>query len=278
MNFYYSSEIFPKIEGSICHRIHLIGDANIKSLYCFVSLYDVLQSIVLLSSTYEGKSFESSYCYDVWNEKEVSVKCPQPLTLKELNEAFMNKDFTENLKDAFGKFIDFFIINENFSVNEISINLLNHLEEYIKALAMSERSQIDMQEFKGRLIQYLCKNKKIIFQNNFLKNKDINALVDKIARYSYERYIVYFVLGKALRIYTHRQINEHRLVISNNIFWNEYKSLIDVYLDKVEFKYADVIEILNNEEFKDQIFANWIEELKIFKEKFPSLWERIKKV
>ena len=278
VNFYYSDETFPRIEGSICHRIHLIGDANIKCLYCFISLYDVLQSIVLLSSRYKGKNFDSSYCYDVWNEKEIFAKCPQPLTLKELNAAFESKGPSENWKDAFEQFINFFVISKNFSVSEISANILTHLEEYVKTLAMSEKSQIHMEEFKNYLTQYLCKNKNTIFQHHLFKDKDIKTFVDKIADYSYERYMLYIVLGKLFRIYVQTQINEHRLTISSNIFWKEFQSLIDICLDKSEPKHTHIIELLNNEEFRYQIFTIWIENLKIFKVKFPALWERFEKV
>ena len=123
VNLYYSDNAFPEVKGSICHIIHLIGDAKTKSLYCFISLYGVLQSIVLLSTRYRGESFSSSYAYDVWNDKEVTVSSPPLLTLKDLNKAFKKKNFREEQKNAIGKFINFFVIDEK---------ILSELEKFVE--------------------------------------------------------------------------------------------------------------------------------------------------
>lgn len=68
--FYYPSNTFYDV--SICHTIILIGNNQNGVLYCLVSLYNVWNSLIILSDNYDGQDIRKTYCYDLMNNKEIN--------------------------------------------------------------------------------------------------------------------------------------------------------------------------------------------------------------
>lgn len=281
VNFYYSNELFPSIKGAICHMIHLIGDPETKSLYCLISLYGVLQSIVLLSSQYVGKAINTSYVYDVWNEKEVFVQSTRCLTENELNEAFANKSFNHDQQLALERFLDFFVISRKFSTDETIQWTKEYLEEYAMKCALMNDKQIPLSEFKAIFAKDAVENKQFIFQTHLLKDKQFHTWANTVCNYCYELYINDVAKQKFIRLvinYVKKQINERTLIVSNDRFWEEFQYFIHLVLDKSDTQYEEILRLANSQEFRNLILNIWQELLAKFKQNFPGSWERIKKI
>lgn len=64
--YFYPTEPVVKDEGmDIFHMLHIRGDEHEGILYGCVSLFGVLQCVILLSDTYTGKDYVADYCYEV---------------------------------------------------------------------------------------------------------------------------------------------------------------------------------------------------------------------
>lgn len=77
--FYYPS-IRPthKLgDSEVSHVIKLVGDPQMGVLYCYVELFNLNHSIILLNNHYDGPALDKQYCYDVltstYLQKEISL-------------------------------------------------------------------------------------------------------------------------------------------------------------------------------------------------------------
>ncbi|WP_375438123.1 HNH endonuclease [uncultured Hymenobacter sp.] len=71
--FYYPTirpvHILGKSE--ISHVIKLVGNTQMRVLYCYVEIFNVSHSLILLNENYDGPPVDEQYCYDVLSSKHL---------------------------------------------------------------------------------------------------------------------------------------------------------------------------------------------------------------
>lgn len=87
--FYPSERIFPfpKEDGKIMHILHVCGDTDERILYAYVSLFDVLQCLVVLNYDYFGMPLSFNYAYNVLDKKNENLEAGYRLTRKMIEKA-----------------------------------------------------------------------------------------------------------------------------------------------------------------------------------------------
>lgn len=93
---YCYPENFYKTD-SVYHTIYLKSDSNKRVLYCCMSFYGVLNTIVLLNDNYAGEDIEYSYCYDLRNDTEIEFHNKLEFDLKMI-ERFLDRNYSFNQK------------------------------------------------------------------------------------------------------------------------------------------------------------------------------------
>lgn len=68
--FYPAESVTEENDEDILHRLYVLGDAQEGILYAYVSLFGVLQCLVLLNDDYTGEDFVADYCYEVNKAEE----------------------------------------------------------------------------------------------------------------------------------------------------------------------------------------------------------------
>ena len=93
---YCYPENFYKTD-SVYHTIYLKADSNKRVLYCCMSFYGVLNTIVLLNDNYNGEDIEYSYCYDLRNDTEIEFNNKLDFDIKMI-EHFLDRNYSFNQK------------------------------------------------------------------------------------------------------------------------------------------------------------------------------------
>lgn len=106
-SWYYFPDIYKK--NSVCHTLSLIGNKEEGILYCLVSLYNVMNSIVLLSNKYKGDDFQKTYCYDLLAHKEIKdFSITATLTRNEIESIIAKKEDDPQIEGMMEHFLSFF--------------------------------------------------------------------------------------------------------------------------------------------------------------------------
>lgn len=89
--FYYplTYQIHNLGEKEISHVIKLVGDPNMGVLYCYIELFNIAHSFILLNRYYYGPPMNEQYCYDVL----ASVELDKPINLHFDNRELMLGNF-----------------------------------------------------------------------------------------------------------------------------------------------------------------------------------------
>ena len=183
-NLFYPNDIFPK--GSIYHTLILVGDNQSGRLYCLISLYGVFRVFVLMSSNYSEKNILYTYCYDIWNEKEVRYKPNRVLNSQEINYALSSNenDWEQNMKkmkEAVEEFLRFFVLDdfqENFE------KLLCYTVDQIARCFPFLEKDVFIKQLEVSLIN----GKRIILKNKILKDKNIENMLREENREIFYKY------------------------------------------------------------------------------------------
>lgn len=191
---YFSAEVFPSQEGAIFHTLILIGDPEENLLYCFISLYGILQTISILSTTYKGPTKKEIYLYDIWNEEEhtVNLYSFRKLSRKQAINLFSSEKISEpnNLKIRLNKFLSHFILPENNNLNKTIKDLARFLtkETFQEANRTSEiLTEGEFREFIYRkTIEFKNKN---ITTLKLVKNINLKKSLEKLPHELYELYL-----------------------------------------------------------------------------------------
>jgi hypothetical protein len=85
-HYHPTKKIYKKEKGEIVHLIHLVGNKYKKSLYCYIEFFSCFSFIVNLSNNYSGKSFSSTYCYNVIDSKVVDKNVNLNINSNEINK------------------------------------------------------------------------------------------------------------------------------------------------------------------------------------------------
>ena len=93
--FYYPEELYD--QTSICHTLILIANNQERVLYCLISLYNVWNSLVILSDNYDGQDLRKCYCYDLLNKEDKSHQQIKPHVVKRKFLDEIRKPSVDNL-------------------------------------------------------------------------------------------------------------------------------------------------------------------------------------
>ena len=231
VNMFYPENIFP--ENSIYHTLILKGDPQIGSLYCLLSFYGVFNAIVLLSSNYNGEQILHSYCYDIWNEKEVPFSVNPCLTKEEIAEAFSISDISwqkkiNGIENACNKFLNFFVSEKDFqnSFVQLVFDLIDKIAYFYPFL--SEETFLDYLE------QAIIERKSVVLKNKFLKDKDINNILrDYNSGLFYNQYLHKKVIDEVLKLSKQIVLDKFFTTERNNLLVGEhFIKYLSQYVDK----------------------------------------------
>lgn len=88
---YHISGSYHLDEMEVLHLLHLVGNSEERTLYCFVEFFSSYSFIVLLSENYSGDTFTKTYAYDVIKGEIVDKAVQLDLNKDQLKEIFDNK-------------------------------------------------------------------------------------------------------------------------------------------------------------------------------------------
>jgi hypothetical protein len=110
--FYFPEGVYPK--DTICNTLVLVGNNHEGILYCLVSIYNVWNSLIVLSDSYEGQDTRKSYCYDLQRreEKDGEIR-PSVLKKNYLLQSIKARDNSSELTRHINDFCSFFSINKH---------------------------------------------------------------------------------------------------------------------------------------------------------------------
>lgn len=219
VNIFYPKNIFP--EESIYHTLLLKGDPQRGVLYCLLSFYGVFNAIVLLSSNYNGEHILHSYCYDIWNEKEVPFSVNPCLTKKEITDALSISDVSwqtsiKGIEEACGKFLNFFVFEKDFQnlFIQLVFDLIDRIAYFYPFLP--EETFLDCLE------QAIIERKSVVLKNKILKDKDIsNILRGNDSDLFYNQYLNKKSMAEVLNLSTRIVLDKLFTSEKDNLFESE---------------------------------------------------------
>jgi hypothetical protein len=100
---HYQENIYELETNESSHLIHLVGNSEDKTLYCYVDYFNTYKYLVLLNDNYDGNNIKETYCFDLINiceqEKVVNIDYNRETLL----DFFTNKDSKpfDKVKSAF---------------------------------------------------------------------------------------------------------------------------------------------------------------------------------
>ncbi len=220
VNSFYPENIYP--ENSIYHTLLLKGDPQTGILYCLLSFYGVFNAIVLLSSNYNGEHILHSYCYDIWNEKEVPFSVNPCLTKEEIAEALSISDISwqkivKGIEEACGKFLNFFVSEKDFqnSFVQLVFDLIDKIAYFYPFLPE--------EPFLDCLEQAIIERKSVVLKNKFLKDKDINNILrGNNSDLFYNQYLNKKCMAEVLNLSTRIVLDKLFTPEKNNLFVSEH--------------------------------------------------------
>jgi hypothetical protein len=85
-HYYSIKPVYKKDSNEIIHLIHLEGGKNEKLLFAYIEFFSSYSFIILLSDNYIGKSFKSTYAYDLINYKQIDKVVSIKISTHQLHE------------------------------------------------------------------------------------------------------------------------------------------------------------------------------------------------
>lgn len=160
-NYFYPENLFPA--NLLCHTIILIGDNSEEKLYCLISLYGVLNVVVLLNAKYSDANFVHSYCFNVLDDQKISFDSSKLKhtsinwdEVLDFSEEMRSRNF-KKLEERLQWFMDFFV-HKNYDKEELTLNILSLAEKICE-------------EFSKRPVVFNEKNFLICFTREFILRK-----------------------------------------------------------------------------------------------------------
>ncbi len=184
--WHYPNDLYPK--DSIYHSLILVGDANNKLLYCFISLYGVIRVFVMLNDCYEGVDFIKNYFHDIRNQevRENSVINFVRIQQDDISKILStDKDYHSSYRDAFSGFMDFFVIYPKEQVFEA---IKTQYTSTINEIATESKIVLSKEVFETEFRKKFTSNISALKELKVLKKTQIENLV-KACEDGYKSYI-----------------------------------------------------------------------------------------
>lgn len=167
-NYYYENNLF--LTDSIYHTLILKGDKENKLLYCIISLYGVLSSIIFLNKNYNDDDFIKTYSYDLRNSEVVDFDNTPKINQDMVEGLLKRRGMFEEMKNAQDVFMSFFKYSNNKEIQDDFIDFANKLQNEIKALQAQPIINTS-DEFEK------------IFEESFKKHAGSNKTLKQLTKY-----------------------------------------------------------------------------------------------
>lgn len=100
---HYEENLYELTPEEDFHVLHLVGNAEDKTLYCYIDYFNVYKYLVLLNDNYTGADMSKTYCFDLIKVTPIVKKVNVSYDRTTLLDFFSNKDFNpfERIKKSF---------------------------------------------------------------------------------------------------------------------------------------------------------------------------------
>ena len=191
-NYFYPDNFF--LNDSIYHLLYLKGDSLNKQMYCIISLYSCLNTIILLNDNYTGDNFCKTYLYDLRNNKEKSFSNNITIT-KDMFENILSFNNQEQIQKGMCKqmkiFLDFLVRRTptpdkffhilNTSFQKICNSDCLSEDEYKKAFeGTSKRALKEDNDFKCFLDKWVDEILAIALSTNYSYTRYLSTYIPKV--------------------------------------------------------------------------------------------------
>lgn len=224
--YYYTDAVHPVRKGSIFHSLALIGTPDEKILYCLISLYGILQTVVILSTNYKGPTLKKIYVYDTWNEEEyLPPDTPFPNFAREqMTNLFSPEKSIEisPLEICLDRFLSHFIRHTNDLSNEIIEDLVQFLIKETTKEAIENTKIFTQPELSDFIYEKLLEYKNShIHKLKLIKNINLKKSIEKIPHEFYDLYLnekaKHHICTKAINFITEKNFTPN---IPNSYFFS----------------------------------------------------------
>lgn len=99
---------YPEASDGVTHMIHVEGSGQTGLLYCMMEYFGIYHYLVMLSDSYSGPDVNSTYCYDVLNDRQVKRDFSWPLDAEgfsQQKEEFQRNPGFEAVQARFNHFM-----------------------------------------------------------------------------------------------------------------------------------------------------------------------------
>jgi|GEM_PF-3076785 len=185
--WHYPDNLYPK--DSIYHSLVLVGDANNKLLYCFISLYGVIRVFVMLNDCYEGGDFIKNYFHDIRNQevRENSVINFVRIQRDDISKILStDKHYHSSYRDALSGFMDFFCVYPQEKFFEA---IQAKCESSINEVAAESKIVLKEEDFRTEFRKKFYSNIATSRELKILKKTDIEGLIKAYEGHDYKSYI-----------------------------------------------------------------------------------------
>ncbi len=191
-NYFYPDNFF--LNDSIYHLLYLKGDNLNKQIYCIISLYGCLNTIILLNDNYTGDNFCKTYLYDLRNNKEKSFSNNISIT-KDMFENILSFNNQEQIQKGIGKqmkiFLDFLVRRSptpdklfyilNTSFQKICNSACLPEDEYKKAFEETTKMALkEDNDFKCFLDKWVDEILEIALSTNYTYTTYLSTYIPKV--------------------------------------------------------------------------------------------------
>jgi hypothetical protein len=132
-----STWIYEPKKDEVSHIIRIKGSSTDRILYGYIEFFNVYKYLAILNDSYDGKSIDYTYAFDVISQKELDVVISFNPTRDDLINFFVTKAHmpVSNLHDRFFRFAEIAMRRKDEqSINKIINEVVNkHISETNKA-------------------------------------------------------------------------------------------------------------------------------------------------
>lgn len=164
---HYENSLYDLKTDECSHIIHLIGNPENKTLYCYVDYFNTYKYIVLLNSDYTGDKIEETYCFDLINVLQIQKRVNIDYSRSKLLDFFENKNLNSfpEVEKALKHAIDLGQKRKQDAQNS------NSLFEFLKNEAQNSFNKYPKEKFITKEMRDESVNDLIgKFMNNFLNS------------------------------------------------------------------------------------------------------------
>lgn len=222
-NYYYEDNLF--LTDSIYHTLILKGDEENRLLYCIISLYGVLNSIIFLNRDYSGEDFIKTYSYDLRNKEVVNFDNTPEIDQITAENLLKRREMFEEIKNAQDIFMSFFKYGSNKEIQDSLTDFADKLQNGIKALQSQPiiSTSDEFEKIFEELFKKHARNNKILKQLTKYELQGLYQTIQKTITYEFylQPYLLYITNKIIVDGITNILLNNPELLNSDEALINK---------------------------------------------------------